>query len=64
MLDSDTVSMIYQKRWKVEEFRKLLKSNVALSKSPAKTIKSQVNYVFMEIYSFVPIKWLLWNYRA
>jgi hypothetical protein len=50
-LDGDHISTIYQKRWKVEEFHKSLKSNAALSKSPTKTIKTQANHVFMAMYS-------------
>lgn len=50
-LDGDHVATIYQKRWKVEEFHKSLKSNAALAKSPTKTIKTQANHIFMAIYS-------------
>jgi hypothetical protein len=54
-LNGRHVSTIYQKRWKVEEFHKSLKSNAALATSPTKTIKTQANHVFMAIYSvFIP----------
>ncbi|MCI4406668.1 MAG: transposase [Sulfuricurvum sp.] len=57
-LDGDTVAMIYQKRWKIEEFHKSLKSNAALAKSPTKTIKTQANHVFMAIYSVFKLECL------
>jgi hypothetical protein len=57
-LDGDTISLIYQKRWKVEEFHKSLKSNAALAKSPTKTIKTQANHVFMAIYSVFKLECL------
>ncbi len=57
-LDGDMVSTIYQKRWKVEEFHKSLKSNAALAKSPTKTIKTQANHVFMAIYSVFKLECL------
>lgn len=49
---------LYQKRWKVEEFHKSLKSNAALSKSPTKTIKTQANHIFMAIYSVFKLECL------
>ena len=51
-LDSDSISTIYEKRWKVEEFYKSLKSNVALAKSPTKTVRTQSNHIFLAILSF------------
>jgi hypothetical protein len=38
-LDYERLTTIYQRRWKVEEYHKSLKSNASLSKSPTKTIK-------------------------
>ncbi|MFZ2313422.1 MAG: transposase, partial [Methylobacter sp.] len=35
------VATIYQKRWKVEEFHKSLKSNAGLAKSPTRTVTTQ-----------------------
>jgi hypothetical protein len=57
-LDGNHVSTLYQKRWKVEEFHKSLKSNASLSKSPTKTIKTQANHVFMAIYSVFKLECL------
>lgn len=57
-LDGDHVATLYQKRWKVEEFHKSLKSNASLSKSPTKTIKTQANHIFMAIYSVFKLECL------
>ena len=45
-LDGNSVATIYEKRWKVEEYHKSLKSNAALGKSPTKTIRTQINHIF------------------
>jgi hypothetical protein len=47
--DWNTITTIYQKRWKVEVFHKSLKSNAALAKSPARRINAQVNHLFASI---------------
>jgi hypothetical protein len=44
--DWNTITTIYQKRWKVEVFHKSLKSNAALAKSPARCVNAQVNHLF------------------
>jgi len=48
-LDGDHVATIYEKRWRVEEYHKSLKSNAALSKSPTKTVTTQINHIFLSI---------------
>jgi hypothetical protein len=50
-INGEQITMIYQKRWKVEEFHKSLKSNAALSKSPTRRMRTQSNHVFMSIYT-------------
>lgn len=45
----DHVATIYEKRWRVEEYHKSLKSNAALGKSPTKTITTQINHIFLSI---------------
>jgi hypothetical protein len=57
-LDGNSVTTIYEKRWKVEEFYKSLKSNVALAKSPTKTIRTQSNHVFLAVFSFFKLECL------
>jgi SRSO17 transposase len=55
-LDHEQLTMIYQRRWKVEEYHKSLKSNASLAKSPTKTIRTQSNHVFASIYAFVKLE--------
>lgn len=45
----ETITTLYQKRWKVEVFHKSLKSNAAFAKSPARTPKTQTNHLFASI---------------
>lgn len=49
--DYDAITTTYKKRWQVEVFHKSLKSNANLAKSPARTVRSQSNHVFMAIYA-------------
>jgi hypothetical protein len=42
---------IYQKRWKVEVFHKSIKLNTSMAKSPARTVRTQSNPVFMSLYA-------------
>jgi hypothetical protein len=55
-LDYEQLTTIYQRRWKVEEYHKSLKSNASLAKSPTKTIRTQSNHVFASIYAFVKLE--------
>ncbi len=55
-LDCERLTTIYQRRWKVEEYHKSLKSNASLAKSPTKTIRTQSNHVFASIYAFVKLE--------
>ena len=55
-LDYERMTTIYQRRWKVEEYHKSLKSNASLSKSPTKTIRTQGNHVFASIWAFVKLE--------
>ena len=48
-LSSDHIITIYQKRWKVEEYHKSLKSNAAIAKSPTKTITTQISHIVMSM---------------
>lgn len=47
---------IYEKRWKVEEYHKSLKSNVALCGSPTHTPRTQANYVFTCLIAFIKLE--------
>jgi hypothetical protein len=55
-LDHERLTTIYQRRWKVEEYHKSLKSNASLAKSPTKTIRTQSNHCFAAIYAFVKLE--------
>jgi hypothetical protein len=46
-----TLEAIYQKRWKDEVFHKSIKSNTSLAKSPARTVRTQSNHIFMSLYA-------------
>ena len=48
-LSSDHIITIYQKRWKVEECHKSLKSDAAIAKSPTKTIATQISHIVMSM---------------
>jgi len=47
---------IYQKRWKVEEYHKSLKSNAALAKSPTKLPHTQQNHIFASLVAFIKLE--------
>jgi hypothetical protein len=55
-LDFDQMTSIYQKRWKVEEYHKSIKSNTGLAKSPTKTVLTQNNHFFASIYSYFKLE--------
>jgi hypothetical protein len=47
--DGERVADLHQKRWRIEDYHKSLKSNAALAKSPTRTLRTQQNHVFMTI---------------
>ena len=52
------ITTLYQKRWKVEEYHKSLKSNLAFARSPTKTIRTQTNHIFASLLAFVKMEQL------
>ena len=46
-LSGDYIATLYQKRWKVEEYHKSLKSNAAVTKSPTKRVTTQISHLVM-----------------
>jgi IS4 transposase len=50
------ITTIYQKRWKVEEYHKSVKSNLGLAKSPTKTVTTQMNHFFVASYAYVRLE--------
>jgi DDE superfamily endonuclease len=55
-LSAASMLTIYQKRWKVEEYHKSLKSNASFSKSPTKLPETQSNHFFASIVAFVKLE--------
>jgi IS4 transposase len=50
------ITTLYQKRWKVEEYHKSLKSNLSFAKSPTKTVRTQSNHLFASLVAFVKME--------
>lgn len=57
-LSAEQIKTIYQKRWKVEEYHKSIKSNLGFAKSPTKTIRTQSNHFFACLWAFVKMEQL------
>ncbi len=55
-LSASSLSALYQKRWKVEEYHKSLKSNASFAKSPTKRVLSQSNHFFASVVAFVKLE--------
>jgi len=55
-LTASSLQALYQKRWKVEEYHKSLKSNAALAQSPTKRVRTQSNHFFASIVAFVKLE--------
>jgi hypothetical protein len=55
-LSASSISSLYQKRWKVEEYHKSLKSNVSFSKSPSYRVGSQLNHLFSSVVGYVKLE--------
>ncbi len=63
-LTGEQVTTLYQKRWKVEEFYKSLKSNAGLAKSPTRTPTTQNNHIFMAIVAVFKLECLKMKHKA
>jgi hypothetical protein len=55
-LSADQITTLYQKRWKVEEYHKSLKSNLGFAKSPTKIVRTQSNHIFACLAAFVKME--------
>lgn len=55
-LNAQDIQTIYQKRWKVEEYHKSVKSNASFAKSPTKTIRTQSNHIFACLWAYVKLE--------
>lgn len=64
LVSSDTaltyaqLTILYHRRWNVEEFHKSLKQNVALEKSPTRTETTQKNHIFAAMLAFIKLETL------
>jgi IS4 transposase len=54
--DASSIKDYYQRRWKVEEFYKSVKSNTGYSKSPAHTTRTQSNHLYLSMIAFVKLE--------
>lgn len=52
-LTYEQITAIYQKRWKVEEYHKSVKSNACFAKSPTKVENSQLGHFYASILAYV-----------
>ena len=52
-LSVEQIQTLYQKRGKVEEYHKSMKSNLCFAKSPTKTVRTQSNHSFTCLVAFV-----------
>jgi len=55
-LDYTAITTIYEKRWKVEEFYRSLKSNASFAKSPTSKIKTQQAHFTASMIAFVKLE--------
>lgn len=55
-LSYEQITTIYQRRWKVEEYHKSIKSNTAFPKSPTKTITTQQSHFIASILAYVKME--------
>ena len=49
-------TMIYQRRWKVEEYHKSLKQNASIGKSPTKTLTTQANHFLAAVLAYIKLE--------
>jgi IS4 transposase len=55
-IGAEEILKVYQRRWKIEEYHKSIKSNTNLSKSPTRTIRTQQNHFFASIYAYCKLE--------
>ncbi len=55
-LSAGSLRTIYQRRWKVEEYHKSLKSNACFAKSPTKLPHTQSNHFFASVVAFIKLE--------
>lgn len=55
-LSHEKMYKTYQKRWKVEEYHKSLKSNASIASSPTQTVRTQTNHIFASLCAFLKLE--------
>lgn len=55
-LSAPSLRTLYQKRWKVEEYHKSLKSLACFAKSPTKRVRTQSNHFFASVVAFIKLE--------
>lgn len=55
-LSASQITTIYQKRWKVEEYHKSVKSNASFAKSPTRKVITQTSHFIAAIMAFVKLE--------
>ena len=55
-LTYEQITTFYQKRWRVEEYHKSVKHNSSFTKSPTKTVTSQLNHFYASIIAYVKME--------
>ncbi|GHU29888.1 hypothetical protein FACS1894152_8210 [Bacilli bacterium] len=53
---SDQFQELYKKRWSIEEYHKSIKQNTSIGSSPAHSLKTQSNHIFLSIFAFVKLE--------
>lgn len=57
-LDFDSITTIFRKRWKVEEYHESLKQNASLAQSPTRTLTTQTNHFFAALCAYIKLEML------
>ena len=57
-IDAERIYEIYQKRWRIEEYHKLIKQKASFEKSPTKVTRSQRNHIFASIIAYCKLEFL------
>jgi hypothetical protein len=55
-LTGSRIAALYKRRWSVEEYHQSLKQNASIGKSPAHTVRTQGNHIFLAICAFLKLE--------
>lgn len=56
VLSGSDMVRLYQKRWKIEEFHKSIKSHASFARSPTRRVRTQSNHFFASLVAFVKLE--------